>query len=169
VPSAPAQRGVDTPQLLERPLGHPAWPQELGEKVVWIAGQGQQSAELKLNPQHLGPLEVRINLNQDQASVQFISSHAAVREAVESALPKLREMLSAQQLNLHEVSVAQQGFAEQRDPRGAQFAFGQQSSDSGRSDPDYGGRSGEDTPGYRTDADTTVVSRREKGRLSLYA
>lgn len=117
------------PQLpsLARPLGQPGWSDDLGERIIWMTGQGLNSAELKLNPAHLGPLEVRIHLNQDQAHIQFVSHNAAVREAIESAIPKLREMLGAQQLHLTDVSVSQHSFAGQSDGRNAQFAFHQQS------------------------------------------
>lgn len=163
---------TDVSPMLEKPIAHPAWSQDLGERVLWMVGQGRQTAELRLNPAHLGPLEVRINLSQDQASVQFLSHQASVREAVESALPKLKEMLGAQQLDLREVSVTPHSFSDQRDPRGAQFAFGQQQSGSGRSETAYPGQSLNDLAVGLVDEDVSAMRPRagiNKGLLSLYA
>jgi len=63
---------------------------------------------LRLNPGYLDPVTIKIDVTQDQASVAFTAQHAAVKEAIDAALPKLREMFSTQQLNLAEVSVSQE-------------------------------------------------------------
>jgi flagellar hook-length control protein FliK len=161
--AAPVKESA-SPMDMDRPVGRPGWSQDLGERIIWMAGQGLQTAELRLAPRHLGPLEVRIDLNQDQASVQFVSHHASVREAIESAIPKLREMLGAQQLNLMEVNVSQQSFAEQRDNKNAQFAFDQQSR------PGRQGFTGQVSEGAAAYPESEPASR-QTGRslLSLYA
>jgi flagellar hook-length control protein FliK len=93
------------------------------------------AAEIRLNPQHLGPVSVRVNVADDQATVVFTAQHAATREALEASIPKLREMMAAQQLNLVEVSVSQgsssdqgrsqsQNYAQTADGRGQQGAAG---------------------------------------------
>lgn len=71
-----------------------AWGDEFCQKITWIATQHNQSAELHLNPPQLGPLDVVLKISGDQASATFTSPHAAVRDAIEQALPKLREMLA---------------------------------------------------------------------------
>lgn len=149
---------------LEKPVGHPDWSQDLGERVLWMSGRGLQAAELRLDPPHLGPLEVRIDLTQDQTSIQFVSHHAAVREAIESAIPKLREMLGAQQLNLTEVNVSQQSFTEQRSQGNAQFAFDQQPRPQGEG---FKGQIAEVPSAYPESE--PLVSRTGRGLLSLYA
>jgi len=75
-------------------VAQPAWGEEFCQKITWIATQHNQSAELHLNPPQLGPLDVVLKINGDQASATFTSPHAAVRDAIEQALPKLREMLA---------------------------------------------------------------------------
>lgn len=97
--------------FIQAQVGKPGWGEELGGKVVWLINQQQQSAELRLNPPHLGPIEVRITIQQDQASVAFTAHHAVTREALEAAIPRLREMLGEQGLNLVNVDVSQQSFA----------------------------------------------------------
>lgn len=151
---------------MSTPFGRPDWSEDFGERVVWMTGKGLQSAELQLNPQHLGPVEVRINVNQDQASVQFVAHHPAVREAIEAAIPKLREMLGAQQLNLADVSVAQQSFQDPRDYRGAQLAYDQQSQNSAQGSH-YPGDSGASDLA-RPEGENTVVHQSGRGLLNLY-
>lgn len=89
------------------PLNQPGWDQALGDKVLWLVNRQMQGAELRLNPPQLGPLEVRIAVDQDQARVLFMSQNVAVREAVEAALPRLREMLGASGFDQIDVNVSQ--------------------------------------------------------------
>jgi flagellar hook-length control protein FliK len=174
--AAPAQTPMPTtatttatPAPIQTPVAHPGWSQEMSDRIVWMAGQrqGLQTAEIKLNPAHLGPVEVRVNMNQDQASVQFVSNHAAVREALESAVPKLREMLHSQNLNLVDVNVSQHSFDQQQrnDNSAAQFGFGRQSSSQRAEAPETGEPSerGQPTP----IAETKLSPK--NGLLSLYA
>lgn len=122
-----AEKTVEVPAM-SRHLGHPEWNKELGEKLIWMYKQDIPSAELRLNPQHLGPISIKVDVNLDQTTVSFTAHNAAVKEAIEAALPKLREMLGGQQLNLADVNVSQQQ-SEQRNPRDFfQAAGGQQGS-----------------------------------------
>ena len=65
-------------------------------------------AELKLNPRHLGPIEVKIAMSQDQVTtVHMSASHGTTREALEAAIPRLREMLNESGLTQVDVNVSQ--------------------------------------------------------------
>lgn len=114
--SAPVPKPVEVPATLavEPKVGSPGWDGALGQKVVWMATQHQQVAEMHLNPPNLGPLEVRLTISGDQASAQFVSHHPAVREAIESALPRLREMLADSGIALGNVQVGSESFAQSR-------------------------------------------------------
>jgi flagellar hook-length control protein FliK len=90
------------------PVGQPGWGRAVGEQVVWFVSQNIQSASLKLNPQHLGPLELQLHMDGDKASIAFTSHHAGVRDALEASLPRLRDLFTAQGLNLVNVNVSQQ-------------------------------------------------------------
>lgn len=112
-PPAASRAGTAQPlgqppgQSLEQPVGQPGWGRELGSRVLWLAKDNLQYAELRLNPPHLGPLEVRITLQQDQgASLSFLSNHTAVRDAVAGALPQLREMLADGGFTMLDVNVS---------------------------------------------------------------
>jgi flagellar hook-length control protein FliK len=97
----------------------PRWAEGLAERVSWLVREDRHSARLRLDPPDLGPLEVRIELTADGGSVQFTAAHPAVREALESALPRLREMLGAQGLPVLDLGVSQQGTGQREQPDGA--------------------------------------------------
>jgi flagellar hook-length control protein FliK len=94
---------------LAQPFGSPAWNDGMASRVVWMVRNELQSAEIHLNPPDLGPIEVKLVLASDAgiqaASVQFIAAHAATRDAIESALPRLREMLLDSGIALGNTSV----------------------------------------------------------------
>lgn len=85
---------------LLQPLGTPAWEKGLEQKVVWMLGRETQHASLQLNPPHLGPLEIHLKLKDDQASAWFLTPHEAVRDALEAALPRLRESMQSHGVHL---------------------------------------------------------------------
>ena len=89
-------------------MGSPAWNQALNERVMVMTAQNNQVAEIQLDPPELGSLKVRLQVGQDQVSVSFTSPHASVRDAVEQSLPRLREMMEEQGLNMGESSVNDQ-------------------------------------------------------------
>lgn len=82
-----------------------AWPQQFSERVVWLTRNDQQSAQLTINPPQLGPIQITLNLSGDQASIAFASPHAEVRQAIENAMPHLKDMLSAAGINLGQSNV----------------------------------------------------------------
>ncbi|WP_020482466.1 flagellar hook-length control protein FliK [Methylomonas sp. MK1] len=153
---------------IEKHLTHPEWNTDLGEKLLWMHKQAVPSAEIRLNPEHLGPISIKIDVNQDQASVVFTAQHAAVRDAIEAAIPKLREMLGGQNLNLADVNVSQQQ-SEQRPGRESFQTAGEQN---------HGGNSqGQGhTDSAATDTSNAILDEIEAGRaiasnglLSLFA
>jgi len=85
--------------------GQAGWDNALGQRILWMTGQQIKEATIQLNPPELGQIQVRVSVDGDQTSVNFISQHANVREAIDSALPRLREMLGADGLNLADASV----------------------------------------------------------------
>lgn len=92
-------------QHLAPHVGTRAWDQALGQKVIWLVAGGEQSAELTLNPPELGPLQVILNVNNDQLSADFSSHQQDVRDALESSLPKLKQILNDAGIQLSGFSV----------------------------------------------------------------
>lgn len=107
-------------------VGSAGWDKAVGQKVVWMVGEGLQSAELTLNPPDLGPLQVVLKVSNDQASANFSSAQPEVREALEAALPRLKQMLSDAGVQLSGFSVNSQSAGQ-----GQSFADQQARSTSG--------------------------------------
>jgi flagellar hook-length control protein FliK len=152
---------ADVPAIT-KPLTHPEWNKDIGERIVWMSSKAIPSAEIRLNPQHLGPVSVRVDVSDDKASVMFTSQHAVVRETLEASIPKLREMMSSHQLDLVEVNISQGSVSDQGRSQSQTFA---QTSEQGQ------GLTGSVSEGVddveqEIDSGRAVVS---KGLLSLYA
>lgn len=99
---------------------------QLRERVQLMVRQNIQVAEIRLDPAELGQMQIRINLQQEQASVQFIVQQQQAKELLEQQMPRLREMLQQQGIQLGEGQVQQQarqqsgqGEAGQRQPAAA--------------------------------------------------
>lgn len=93
---------------IHTPVGQPGWDQELSSRVTWLTKQNIPSAEIKLTPANLGPIEVKISVTNDQATVTMTAMHAMTRDALEQAIPRLRDMLSDAGLNLANANVFSQ-------------------------------------------------------------
>lgn len=112
--------GGEKPMLsLETPMSHSRWGQDFNQRVQWVVKQSMSGAQIRLNPQHMGPVEVRVQVNNDQTTISFTAQHGATREAIDAALPRLRDMLSQQDVNVVDVNVSQHSFAEQREQQAA--------------------------------------------------
>jgi flagellar hook-length control protein FliK len=112
-PHAPATAELRTPVNIS------GWDAELGKTLVWMAQGKHALAELKLNPPELGPLSIVIALGGDDgrdARVAFASPHAAVRDALEAAMPRLREMMADSGINLGQTAVSAESFQRPEHP-----------------------------------------------------
>ncbi len=89
-------------------FGHERWQHLAAERTVTLLQQGIKSAELMLDPPELGPLQVRIQMQNDQAVIHFTSASAAVRDALDQTIPRLREMLQEQGVDLLQAGVSDQ-------------------------------------------------------------
>lgn len=106
-------RTDDVTRPIQAPVGNAQWADELGARLTTMTEQGRHAASLRLSPEHLGPLEVRISIRDDQASVWFGAAHADTRAAIEHALPRLREMFEAQGMSLADAGVFHEAPREQ--------------------------------------------------------
>ncbi|MCC6170417.1 MAG: flagellar hook-length control protein FliK [Gammaproteobacteria bacterium] len=103
-PGSEAAAAARAPEL-RSPPGTPGWTDELGSRVSWMLERGEQVASLRLTPENLGPLEVRIAVREGETTVWFGASQAETRAALEQSLPRLREMLGASGLSLANAGV----------------------------------------------------------------
>jgi flagellar hook-length control protein FliK len=108
--------GQSVQLAIDAPLRSPQFAQELGDRVVWMLGRQGQTADIALNPAHLGPLEVKISMAGGEAAAQFFSPHQQVRDAMEAALPRLREMLADAGVTLGQAHVRDESLSRQGTP-----------------------------------------------------
>ncbi|PTQ77844.1 flagellar hook-length control protein FliK [Nitrosomonas oligotropha] len=120
--AATSQTAVSPDVKVDAPVGQHRWGGEFAQKVVWLTSQQHQVAEIRLNPAHLGPVEVMLSITQDQATAQFISPHSAVRDAIQEALPRLREMMAESGIQLGNVMVGADSFQQENKQQQAQYA-----------------------------------------------
>ena len=106
---------IVSPTEIREAFGRTAWSQGMGKQVLSMVNQNIGSAEIRLNPAHLGPIEILIDMSEDQVNVSLSSRHAIVREAMEQALPRLREMLDENGFSLADADISKHSFAEQRE------------------------------------------------------
>src|SRR5205814_1301421 len=97
--AAPAQLPVSAA------FGSDNWGSNVGQQVRWMVGHDQSRAELVLTPPHMGKVEISLTINGDQTTAQFVSANSEVRDALEQALPRLREMLAASGITLGQANV----------------------------------------------------------------
>ena len=98
------------PPALAAPLSMPADPDGgfddgLGARIGWMAGQQLGRAEIRLNPEQLGVIDLRLELDGNRVSVELASGSQDVRQALEASLARLREMLAQQGLDLARADV----------------------------------------------------------------
>ena len=97
------------------PIGGRQWESAIGNSLVLMTGAHQQRAELVLTPPQLGRIEVSLSMTGDQANAVFVSANPAVREALENAMPRLREILADAGVTLGQAQVGAESF---RQPTG---------------------------------------------------
>jgi flagellar hook-length control protein FliK len=104
---------------LPTPVHDARWADALAHRLVLMAREGESVASLKLVPVDLGPLDIQISVRDGEASVHFGAAHAETRAVLESSMPRLRELLSAQGLQLTNSSVSHQSGGQNRPERSA--------------------------------------------------
>jgi len=93
---------------LDVPFRQAGWDQAVNQRIAFMIGNNIKSAEIKINPPNLGLIEVNIAMEQDQARITFSVQQGSVKDALESALPKLKEMMEEIGVKLGDVNVSQQ-------------------------------------------------------------
>lgn len=102
-------------QMIQVPVKSPQWGQALAHRVSYMANQQIQQAHITLNPEKLGPIQIKLHMDRDQqVHVSMVAQNGATRESMEMAIPRLREMLEQSGMNLASVDVSDQGQAEQQ-------------------------------------------------------
>ncbi|MCL6375007.1 flagellar hook-length control protein FliK [Pectobacterium atrosepticum] len=120
----PASVGTTTPApqaasaQLNAPFGSPQWQDALGQQIIMFSRNGQQTVELRLNPQELGALHISLKIDDNQAQIHLASASGQVRSALEAALPHLRNAMAESGINLGQSSVGSDSSAWQQQMAG---------------------------------------------------
>jgi flagellar hook-length control protein FliK len=130
--SAPTSRGE-----LPMPPDAPGFAPALGAQLRTWLKDGIEHARLELHPRELGPIDVRIALQDGRASVSLGADLASTREALNAALPQLQAQLADLGLQVATAAVSDSPRAES----GAPFAADNQARGG-----DANGNSRSDTP-----------------------
>lgn len=118
----PHETAAPTPQNTPSITAHlhdSKWSQQLSDRVLWLARGDVQNAQINITPAHLGPIQISLSLSGEQMTAHFVSASQEVRQALEDALPRLREMLAGAGINLGQANVGSQ---QQQQAQAEQFA-----------------------------------------------
>ncbi|QFU05521.1 Flagellar hook-length control protein [Pseudoalteromonas sp. THAF3] len=82
--------------------------QQIQQRVNMMLNLNNQEAEIRLDPPELGSMQVRVRSEGEQAHVNFVVQNQQAKEALEQAMPRLRDLLAQQGLSLGDINVEQQ-------------------------------------------------------------
>ena len=147
---APAAEGTlrrEPQNLPHLKLASQEAPAELHQKVNVMLAEKLQQAEIQLDPLGLGKMKIQIQIGADsQANVHFVVQHGQTREMLEQAMPRLRDMLAGQGIQLGQTQVQQQSQQQQQQQGQPTFSGqGQQGQSGGQSHAGNGLVEGEPT------------------------
>ncbi len=129
IPGLRSEAASSIPQLqVHTPAGQRAWAEDVGNRMIWMVGRGESRAELVLTPPSLGKLGVSIQVSGEQTTAHFVASTQAARDALEQAMPRLRELLQQAGINLGQADVStsseRQGNGDENSSARPGFGFG---------------------------------------------
>jgi flagellar hook-length control protein FliK len=119
------QGGVPAVQVqATQPATSPQFAQELGEQIAWMGSGQVKEARIKLHPEELGSMDVRVNMDGGKVNIAILAQHPAAVHAVQQTLSQLDSMLAHHGLSLGQADVGQRQ-AEQGGEGGGQGAAGE--------------------------------------------
>lgn len=159
---AHAIRQESAPLAVPTPVRDRDWSNDFAQKVVWLATSHKQAAELTLTPPQMGNIEISLKIDNgtSSATATFVSTNAEVRETIEAALPRLREMLAGVGIELGQANVSAESFRQQASGQGGG------SSDASRSTSDNAILASE-SPGSRMTGQ--IVTGQGRGLVDTFA
>lgn len=99
----------------------------LAGNVRWMVNEGVQTASVNVTPSGMGPISVKIGIENEQMNVSIVATQHNTRDALEALLPRLREQLLAQGHDSVKVEVSDGRSEQSRGSSGQQFAQERQS------------------------------------------
>ncbi|WP_052772087.1 flagellar hook-length control protein FliK [Vibrio mexicanus] len=156
VTRAEAAQVAQTPMQLTREMAG----DQVAERVQMMMSKNLKNIDIRLDPPELGRMQIRMNMNGDAPTVQFTVNNQQARDVIEQSMPRLREMMAQQGIQLGDASVSQQSSGQQ-----GRYAAGNGASDG----QGVGGQQGIDEENLEPDVnlDLNVASKRDG--ISYYA
>ena len=91
---------------LSTPVDVAQWQKSLTQHIMMFNRQGMQTAEIKLHPQELGSLHIKLAMTDDNINLHMMAAHNMVKGLLESALPFLRTSLQEQGFTLQQTDIS---------------------------------------------------------------
>ncbi|WP_100753296.1 flagellar hook-length control protein FliK [Vibrio salilacus] len=107
---ARAEQAAQAPLQLNRELAG----EQMAERVQMMMSKNLKNIDIRLDPPELGRMQIRMSINGDGATVHFTVANQQARDVIEQSMPRLREMLAQQGVQLGDSSVQQQASGQQQ-------------------------------------------------------
>ncbi len=109
-------------------VGESGWSDAISQRIVWMSSENIQTATLNISPPHLGPIQVQIQMDNQQTNVQFYTTQADVKLALQNSMPLLTQLFEQTGMQLGEAKVDMQhfDFNQQSNPQQQQQSAQQQ-------------------------------------------
>ncbi|OED74471.1 flagellar hook-length control protein FliK [Vibrio splendidus ZS-139] len=134
VGSAPTRAEIQAAQQAPLQLTKELANEQVAEKIQMMMSKNLKNLDIRLDPPELGQMKIRMTMNNDVANVHFTVSSQQARDVIEQTLPRLREMLAQQGMQLADSSVQQQNTGQGQD----RYNNGEQQSGSNRANDGQG-------------------------------
>jgi flagellar hook-length control protein FliK len=154
---------VNTPQgsvVISQAMSAEQMAEKANERVQVMLSKNLKNIDIRLDPPELGRMQIRMNMNGDNATVHFTVANSQARDVIEQAMPRLREMLAQQGLQLGDTSVQQQSAGQQQGQFAGQGQSGTQGSGNGE---------GWDGDEHSAESSVNLNVKTEQDGISFYA
>ena len=94
-------------------VGTPEFTQEVSHRIAWLARQDGGVARLELSPLELGPINVKVTVQGEQAQIVMNAQHALTRDALEDSAERLKEALAEEGFAQVDVDVGSREHSEE--------------------------------------------------------
>jgi len=102
----------------------------LKDKVMVMVNQKLRQLEIRLDPPELGSMQVRLNLQNEQAAVNFVVQNQQAKEALEQNINKLKDMLADSGVDVGDANIEQRDHqSSEQDELASNFSDKQQASE----------------------------------------
>lgn len=159
--SAPTRAEIQAAQQAPLQLTKELANEQVAEKVQMMMSKNLKNLDIRLDPPELGQMKIRMTMNNDVANVHFTVTNQQARDVIEQTLPRLREMLAQQGMQLADSSVQQQSTGQGQD----RYNSGEGSGQSGSGSANDG--QGDENLDSSSNLELNVASKRDG--ISYYA